>query len=75
MSPGDRRSRVRLSLSPAEEMRRMKALEQMLAGDLPMATALLLYKEAECLGARSRAAAPTGGHLANGGVYRANAPP
>ena len=78
MSPGDRRGRVRLSLSPAEERRRMKALEQkeqMLTSDPRMATALLLHKEAECLGARSRAAVPTGGHLANGGVYRANGTP
>ena len=37
MPPGDRRGRVRLSLSPAEEKRRTKALEtkeQMLASDL-----------------------------------------
>ena len=78
MSPGDRRGGVRLSACPLPRRRRMKALEQkeqMLASDLGMATALLLHEAAECLGARSRAAAPTGGHLANGGVYRASGSP
>ena len=50
MSPGDQSGRVPLSLSPAEEMRHPKALEQkeqMLASDLHMATALLLHKVSE----------------------------
>ena len=78
MSPGDRRGGVRLSACPLPRRRRMKALEQkeqMLASDLRMATALLPHEEAECLDARSRAAAPTGGHLANEGVYRASGSP
>ena len=44
MAPSDRRGRVRLSLSPAEERRRIKALErkeQMLTEDIHIAGALL----------------------------------
>ena len=44
MSPSDRRGRVRLSLSPAQERRRLKALEckeQMLTEDIRVAGALL----------------------------------
>ena len=52
MPPGSRRGRVRLTLSPAEERKRLKELErteQMLTQDLRMASALLEMIEHETL--------------------------
>ena len=61
MSPGERRGRVRLTLSPAEEKRRTKELErkeQMLIADLSIARALMEMIEAERLPRSARALTP-----------------
>ena len=58
MSPTQRRGRVRLTLSPAEEKKRIKALErkeQMLTEDIRMAGALLEMIEAKLLPRAARA--------------------
>ena len=58
MSPGERRGRVRYTLSPAEEKKRIKALErkgQMLTEDIHMAGALLEMIDAGLLPRAARA--------------------
>ena len=61
MAPGERRGRVRLTLSPAEEKRRTKALErkeQMLTEDIRIAGALMEMLDAERLPRSARALTP-----------------
>ena len=61
MSPTERRGRVRFTLSPAEERRRLKALErkeQMLTEDIRIAGALLEMIDAGVLPRDARASAP-----------------
>ena len=61
MSPTERRGRVRLTLSPAEEKRRTKALERkerMLTEDIRIAGSLLEMIEAGVLPRDARAHTP-----------------
>ena len=61
MSPGERRGRVRYTMSPAEEKKRTKALErteQMLTEDLRIAGALMEMIEAGVLPRSARALTP-----------------
>ena len=58
MSPGERRGRVRFTLSPAEEKKRIKALERkerMMAEDISIAGALREMIEAKLLPRAARA--------------------